>query len=135
MNIIVCIDKSNGMMFNGRRQSQDRELRAKVMEICAGARLLMSGYSGLQFAEYSDIIVADDFLQQASSGDYCFIEDRTLPTPDAVENVVVFHWNRDYPADRYFTFNLKANGFKRLKKEDFAGSSHKKITVEIFKKV
>ena len=135
MNIIVCVDKKNGMMFNGRRQSQDSVLRSKVMELCAGARLLMSEYSGLQFSEYSDIIITDDFLQQAGAGDYCFIEDDVLPPAEPIENVVMFHWNRDYPADQYFALDLKSNGFKREKKEDFIGSSHKKITVEIYKKV
>ena len=135
MNIIVCVDKKNGMMFNGRRQSQDKVLRSKVMELCSGARLLMSEYSGLQFSEYSDIIITDDFLQQAGAGDYCFIEDGDVPAPENVESVVVFHWNRVYPADRTFVFDFKANGFKRVLKEDFAGSSHEKITVEIYKRV
>lgn len=135
MNIIVCIDKKNGVMFNGRRQSQDKELRAKIMELCSEARLFMSEYSGLQFSEYSDIVISDDFLQQAGVGDYCFIEDGVLPPAEAIENVVVFRWNRDYPADRHFDFDLKDNGFNRQHKEDFEGSSHKKITIEIYKRV
>ena len=35
MNIIICIDKSKGMMFNNRRQSQDAVLREKFMSICS----------------------------------------------------------------------------------------------------
>ena len=30
MNIIICLDDNNGMMFNKRRQSQDRILRADL---------------------------------------------------------------------------------------------------------
>lgn len=129
MNLIVCVDKQNGMMFNGRRQSQDSVLRERVLQLCSGARLLMNEYSKLQFSEYSDIIVSDDFLQQAEPGDYCFVEDGTLPPLETIESIFIFNWNRQYPADVTFDFDLKANGFKCQAKEDFAGSSHKKITL------
>lgn len=135
MNIIVCVDKKNGVMFNGRRQSQDKVLRSKVMELCYGSRLLMNEYSGIQFSEYSDIIVKNDFLQQAGEGDYCFVEDGGMPPPENIENIIIFNWNRVYPADQKFTFDFKANGFKRKSKEEFAGSSHEKITLEIYKRV
>ena len=52
---------------------------------------------------------------------------------DCIDEVYLFQWNRDYPADMYFTVDLKT-GFKKIKVEDFAGSSHKKITLEIYKK-
>ena len=32
MNIIVCLDDKNGMMFNKRRQSQDKLLRSDIKE-------------------------------------------------------------------------------------------------------
>lgn len=134
MNIVVCIDKNNGMFFNNRRQSQDAVLRNKVNELCNGARLFMSNYSGLQFSDFPDIIATDDFLSQAQNGDFCFIEDGVLPTVDSIENVFIFKWNRHYPADVYFELDLKHNGFKRDKKEDFVGSSHEKITLEIYKR-
>jgi len=133
MNIIVCVDKSNGMMFNNRRQSQDRVLTEKIMEICNGARLLMSQYSGELFSEYTDIAVSDDFVSQANIGDFCFLEGAEMPLEN-IENIYIFNWNRDYPADKYFTFDLKTNGFKRVKKEDFAGNSHKKITLEHYRR-
>ena len=33
MKLIVAIDKSNGMMFNNRRVSQDKEVTSKIIEI------------------------------------------------------------------------------------------------------
>lgn len=84
----------------------------------------MNEYSGLQFSEYADILISDDFLSQALGGDFCFIEGEELPPVETIENVLVFHWNRDYPADQYFSFDFKENGFKREYKEDFEGSSH-----------
>ena len=33
MILIVCVDDHNGMMFNHRRQSQDRILRGDILEL------------------------------------------------------------------------------------------------------
>lgn len=133
MHIIVCVDKSNGMMFNGRRQSQDKELISKIIELTSGARLLMSQYSSQLFSEQDDVIVDNSFLTQARPGDFCFIEDGELPDEN-LDDVYIFNWNRDYPADKYFSLDLRANDYKRLKKTEFAGSSHKKITLEIYRR-
>ena len=48
---IVCVDDHNGMMFNHRRQSQDRVLRADILELTGGKKLWMNAYSRKQFAE------------------------------------------------------------------------------------
>lgn len=133
MNIIVCIDKNGGMMFNNRRQSQDKEVISKITKISANARLLMSLYSAQIFTDYDNIISSNDFILQAQVGDFCFIEDNDIPTND-IENIYIFNWNRDYPADKYFCFDLNGNNFKSIKKEEFIGHSHKKITLEIYRR-
>ena len=51
MILIVCVDDHNGMMFNHRRQSQDRVLRADILELTDGKKLWMNAYSRKQFAE------------------------------------------------------------------------------------
>ena len=33
MTIIICLDKNNGYQFGGKRQSTDRELRKKILEL------------------------------------------------------------------------------------------------------
>lgn len=133
MNIIICVDKKNGMLFNGRRQSQDRVLREKIMELCPGKKIWMNSYSASQFSEYSNTSVSEDFLQQAGPGEYCFVENVSL-TLDNVNEIYIFQWNRHYPADTYFDIDLKKNGFKKKKQEDFKGSSHDKITLEIYER-
>ena len=45
MIIAVCIDDKGGMLFNHRRQSQDRLLREDLLKEAAGRPLWMSGYS------------------------------------------------------------------------------------------
>lgn len=39
MIIIATLDDGNGMLFNNRKQSQDRVLREKVLTLTAGSRL------------------------------------------------------------------------------------------------
>lgn len=131
MNIIVCVDKSNGMMFLGKRQSQDRVLREKILGISKGSRLLMNSYSAKQFENLENIVVDEDFLNNANQGDFCFVENKEVSTEN-VENFYVFNWNRKYPADLFFTVDLKAEGFKKIKKEEFQGNSHDRITLEIY---
>lgn len=131
MNIIVCIDKNNGMMFGGRRQSQDSVLREKVLEISKDTRLLMNAYSAKQFGDVEGITVDEDFLNNANQGDFCFVEDKEI-TAENVECFCIFNWNRKYPADLFFTVDLKAEGFRKIKKEEFQGNSHDKITSEIY---
>lgn len=131
MNIIVCIDKNGGMAFMGKRQSMDCILREKILEIKSGSRLLMNSYSAKQFENTDNIVVDEDFLNNANHGDFCFVEDKELTTEN-VESFYVFNWNRKYPADLFFSVDLKAEGFKRIKKEEFQGNSHDKITLEIY---
>ena len=131
MNIIICIDKNNGMSFFGKRQSQDRVLREKMLEIAGDKKLLMNSYSAKQFENADGIVVDEDFLNNANQGDFCFVEDKEI-TSENVEHFYIFNWNRKYPADLFFTVDLKAEGFNRIKKEELQGSSHDKITLEIY---
>ena len=131
MNIIVCIDKNNGMSFCGKRQSMDCVLREKVLEIVGASRLLMSSYSAKQFENTESIVIDYDFLNNANQGDFCFVENKEISSEN-VEAFYIFNWNRKYPADLFFTVDLKAEGFKKIKKEEFKGNSHDKITLEIY---
>ncbi len=133
MKIILCLDRSNGMLFNGRRQSQDSVLRAKMLELVGDGTLFLNAYSAKQFETDEKLTVSEDFLTLAGTGDFCFVENTDVPA-DAAE-YYLFLWNRDYPADRYFEVDLKAAGWKRIRSENFVGSSHKKITLEVYRRV
>ena len=130
MKIVVCIDKSNGMLFNGRRQSQDSVLREKLLGLIGENKLFVNAYTAKQFEDTRQLQVSEDFLQQAGPEDFCFIENVAVPEAD---EIYLFRWNRDYPADTYFELELKP-GYRKVKTEDFVGSSHKKITLDIYKK-
>ena len=133
LKIAICIEKSGGILFGGRRLSQDSVLRNKMIELASDGNLLMNEYSAKQFEANEKIKVAEDFLLTADDQDICFIENAEVPM-DKVSEIYLFNWNRDYPADKYFDFIPAENNFKRIKKENFVGSSHKKITLEVYKR-
>lgn len=80
MKLICCIDNHGGMMFNHRRQSQDREVRRDILSYVGSGVLWMNAYSFKQFcSEHSDtqyyqIHVAENFISKAGPDDYCFVE-------------------------------------------------------------
>lgn len=131
MKLIVAIDKSNGMMFNNRRVSQDKEVTSKIIEITKDSRLLMSEYSSKLFTEYENIIVTNNILDAAPE-DYFFLEDLDI-VEENIDELYIFNWNRDYPADKYFEIDL--SNYKKESKEEFVGNSHKKITLTVFRRI
>ena len=135
MQIIAVIDDGGGMMFNHRRQSQDRVLRTRILELTESSRLWMNAYSRKQFADADDerITVDENFLEKANDGDFCFVENApVLPVLERVERVILFHWNRAYPSDTRLDLDLSAPDWTLVETEDFPGSSHEKITKEVF---
>ena len=49
MNVMVAVDDNGGMLFDGRRQSQDSALREYILNISKGSFLWMNQYSLSQF--------------------------------------------------------------------------------------
>ena len=144
MVLVVATDDQGGMMFNKRRQSQDRVLRARILDLAKDSRLWMNAYTGRQFADSGDraeipmdggsqteILIDDAFLEKAGTGEYCFVENASAaPYESRIEKIVLFKWNRAYPGDFFFDMDLSA--WKRIETEDFAGASHEKITQEVY---
>ncbi|ERT56651.1 MULTISPECIES: hypothetical protein [Megasphaera] len=133
MIVMAAVDTALGLLFNGRRQSQDSVLRQHLLTKASG-RLWLNAYSAAQFdaAQQAQLQIAEDFLQQAGPAEYCFVEDQALqPYAEKIEKVMLFHWNRAYPGDVFFDLAL-ASPWKRISVVDFAGSSHEKITEEVY---
>lgn len=133
MKLIFCLDDRNGMMFNKRRQSQDRVLRCRVLSLVENSRLIMSPYSARQFIEDGNILISNEPQCTAQMEDYYFVEDSPFSLENADE-VLIYRWNRHYPADVYFNFDLKDLGFTLSSIYEFEGSSHEKITEEKYTK-
>ncbi len=135
MIVAVCIDDNNGMMFNGRRQSQDRRLLEHFMRetVFAGKKVWVHSFSAKLFSEYGKIEIADNFLDKASAGEICFVENQSLKAyEERVEEIIVYKWNRRYPAD--FRLDLELQDWHLIEKFEFAGNSHERITRERYHK-
>ena len=132
MILIACVDDRGGMLFNRRRQSQDRLLRQDLLEEAGGRPVWLNPYSLKQFPDPSENLrCAEDFFRRAGEGELCFFED-TDPAPwlERAEGVILYHWNRRYPADLYFPLPLA--GWTLVRREEFPGSSHERITKEVY---
>lgn len=136
MIVIACVDDNNGMMFNHRRQSQDRFLVEDMIHSSKGKKLYMKEYSYTMFRSFNpeNCIVDNDFLNQAGQGDYCFVEDMSLAEYEQqIEKLIIYKWNKRYPAD--FSLDIcMDDGWNLVDSKEFKGYSHEKITKEIYEK-
>lgn len=134
MILMLCIDDENGMAFANRRQSQDRALRERLLLVSGGA-LWLNAYSAKQFApeQSTQFVIDEDFLAHAGAGDFCFAE-TTDPAPfeQKAEKIILYRWNRRYPAHLHFSIPLAAHGWKCIAAGDFKGYSHETITEEVY---
>jgi hypothetical protein len=134
MIVIVCVDDNGGMMFNHRRQSSDRNVLEDIILYSKEKKLYVNDYT---YKLYSDInvknlIIDNNFMDKAGAGDYCFVEDRFLmPYEKQIEKLIIYKWNRNYPADIFLDI-LLVDRWKMRDTADIKGTSHEKITKEIY---
>ena len=133
MKLIVCLDERKGMMFNNRRQSRDRVLIDNLIDMVNGDNLYIAPYSESLFEDKEVKLKVKNNPLKAADENWCFIEN--LPVAeykDEIETVVIYHWNRHYPGD--FFFDLELDSYSLESSEELVGSSHEKITKEIWNK-
>lgn len=132
MKLIVCIDDQNGMAFNHRRQSQDRVLVERIEDLAADSTLRMAPYSKKLFG-CENTVASSSYLADADGDDYCFVElDDVKSYEDKIQKVIIFRWNRHYPSDVKFEIDL--SNWHLVASEEFPGSSHLKITMEVYER-
>lgn len=132
MILLICVDNSMGLSFAGKRQSRDSALCERILALSEGAPIHMTAYSRSLFPDCERIVVSSSPEKSAGVGEYCFVEDGPLPTK-GVEKIHLFCWNRIYPATNRFT--IETYSMRLIKKMDFVGTSHKKITEKIFEPI
>lgn len=133
MIAIVCLDDRKGMLFNGRRQSRDRAVVDKILELTKGKCLWIHPFSEPLFVEKGAEHMAVDahFLEKAGEGDFCFVENCGLAeVAERLEGIIVFWWNRHYPSD--LRLDIRLEDWTKAGAEEFAGFSHEKITKEVY---
>jgi len=128
MILAVCVDDKLGMLFNKRRQSKDRELRKDLLSL-TDQTLWVNEYTAKQFTEDEKmwLNVQENYLDDIGEDDLCFVEN--LPLTDyeeAVSKLILYRWNRIYPSDVRFPFDL--TNWELESEYEFKGYSHDKIT-------
>lgn len=130
MKIAVCVDDNRGMLFNKRRQSRDKVVLADLMTL--SDKICIHPFSEKLFAEYGESVsVNETFLEDAQEDDLCFVENQLLkPQEELISQLIVYKWNRKYPAD--FRLDLDLSQWNLKEQIEFVGNSHEKITREIY---
>ena len=129
MILTLCVDDRMGLSLKGRRLSKDAGLRRRLLGISGGS-LRMSEYSARQFSE--PVYSGADYLSGAGERDWCFCKNGDYADyAEQIGTIILFRWNRHYPADECFRFPGK---WKLTLTEDFPGTSHETITMEVYER-
>ena len=132
MILAVCVDDKLGMLFNKRRQSKDRELRKDLLSLTDQV-LWVNEYTAKQFTEDEKmwLNIREDYLDEIGEDDICFVENLPLAEYEKrTTKLIIYHWNRIYPSDTPFPFNLSR--WELESEYEFKGYSHDKITRRIY---
>ena len=135
MTIYVCLDDKNGMLFNKRRQSRDAAVLADIQNSLTDV-LTIDAFSEklIQGANIS-YVLAPKCLTELPENAHFFAENRSpRELAEAASAVVIYRWNRHYPADTHWDINLEALGFSLTETMEFPGKSHERITKEVYKR-
>lgn len=129
MTLYICLDDRNGLRFNHRRQSRDAAVLADIHSLCTG---------NLGIAPDSEKLIREaeiPYVLPPETGEDFFAEE--IPTEEMLEKtkkLVIYRWNRHYPADVRWEPDLTAMGFVLRETTDFPGTSHEKITREVYER-
>ena len=126
MTVILWAGKNGEMMFNRRRCSRDREVIGDILTMYDVSRICVSAYSSSLFEGarvISDLSDAEGVL---------FLEDFSLLSAlERAEKLIVYRFDRVYPADVRLEI---PQDFRLVESKEFAGSSHEKITREVYER-
>ncbi len=127
MTVCVCIDDRGGISFNGRRQSKDRAL---ISRLCAmGEDIFIKEYSAKLF----DRTKAKTEEHFSVCDGICFVEcEDASKYMENADRVILYRWNRRYPSDMSLSRMPSELGFSLERRDEFEGSSHERITEEIW---
>jgi hypothetical protein len=130
MKLIICVAGNGGIAFHHRRQSRDEKVCKDILEI-AESELYVSAYSSELFAGSSGVHVCEDV---STLGEQYYFSERQMPDvkEEDISEVVLYHWNREYPSDVFFDLDLSK--FQLRDTREFPGKSHDRIRREVWTK-
>lgn len=133
ITVAVVVDDDCGMLLFGKRQSRDRVLIAEFMDSAAERPVYVSNFSKNLFEGYDSVTLCDNPLEESADGAVCFIENLHLaPYIEHIDELIIYRWGRLYHSDFKLDVEPKKYGYKLSSVTEFAGSSHDRITKEIY---
>ncbi len=135
MKLFVCLDEAGGMTFNKRRQSSDRVIRKDMLDMIDEAKLFVNAYTAKQFTEEESgrLTVDENCLLNAGDEDFVFVENLQIGGfADKVQQIVVYRWQRKYPADFFFDADVTSEDWQLVVSEEIVGHSHECIGKEVY---
>lgn len=132
MTLLFCLDDRNGLSFHNRRQSRDRAVLADIVSQLTGVLLVDPMSEKMMLRHEIPYEIVTEEMLPAEDALY-FMEQRSPESllPQA-KKVVIYRWNRVYPADRYLEIPLQEAGFSLTEVSQFPGYSHETITREVY---
>lgn len=127
MTLYICLDDRNGLQFNKRRQSRDGAVLEDIRTHLTGPLLI---------DPFSEKLIRDtqiSYVLPPETADDFFAEN--IPSEEVIKNtdrIIFYRWNRHYPSDIQWNPDLKAMGFVLRETSEFPGTSHEKITREVY---
>lgn len=128
MTVALCIDDENGRLFCQKRQSRDRVLLEDVKKESEGKLLILP---------FSQNLLKDgaQLRPDTQEDGFYFLEDQPLaPLKFRITKLILYRWNRLYPADFYLDLSPQDLGLHLVRTEEFCGSSHPVITKEVYER-
>ncbi len=133
MTLIVCFDMRRGVTFFGKRQSADAKVKNRIAELANGRPIYMTEYSASLFKDTDADVRIVSGLADAPDDGAVFAEDADLSAfRGRATRFVVYRWNKLYPRDASADFYPFDEGMKLVSMTDFEGSSHERVTEEIW---
>ncbi len=131
MNLIFCLDNSGGMLFGGHRQSRDSAVIEDVFSDLNGEKLYVLPFSQKLFLPYGERVSKISSVEEIPENATVFCEDVSGENlPFNAEKIIVYKWNRDYPADVFCGADFSL--YELVEETDFSGTSHEKITKKVY---
>ncbi len=130
MKIIACVDNNNGLLFNHRRLSKDRNVILDIENMTKENKFTCSEYSSHLFlnSDLKNFTVKNELPQSG----YFFVEDILPKDLKNVDEIILYQWNREYPSDLKFEIDPKK--YNEVDRKEFTGYSHEKITKIVLKR-
>ena len=106
MTCVICLEDRGGVMFNHRRVSRDAVVTDRILK-------LATEHGPLNITPYTLRLLPQENIPScvvhicdhpaAEGKGTCWLEDTVGELrPDAADRLILFRWNRTYPADMLF---------------------------------